>query len=71
MKERSENIETELRHSDSHQCCSKKGISIGTISGICVGMLIGMLFDKTLTGMIIGFSVGIGIGAVVDARRSN
>jgi len=70
MKVQAENTKTESQRSDSRQCCSKKGISIGMIAGICLGMLIGMLLDKTLTGMIIGFSVGMGIGAVIDARRS-
>ena len=70
MKEKPEDIELELQHSDTRHCCSKKGISIGTVAGILLGMFIGMLFDRTLTGMIIGFSVAMGIGAVMDARGS-
>jgi len=58
-----------LERGNSERCCSKNGISIGTIAGIALGALIGIPFDQTLNGMIIGFSIGMGVGAVVDVIR--
>ena len=65
MKEQTEN-----KGLATQSCCSKTGISLGTIIGIALGAGIGILFDKTLNGMIIGFCLGMGLGGLFDARRN-